>query len=167
MVYHCFFEQSGTFKNELKKLGYQAYDYDICDVFGETDYKIDLFQEIENAYMDKVSIFDNIKENDMILAFFPCIRFEITKNLWNIPPAKASERGHDAPFPHEIPKRFVEIMTVPSDYVFEPFAGSGTTLEVCRDLDRNCIASEISQKYFNKIVNRINHKQTTIFDYLD
>ena len=93
--------------------------------------------------------------------------FEITRNLWDIPPAKASERGHDAPFPHEIPKRFIEIMTVPSDFVFEPFAGSGTTLEVCRDLGRNCIASEISQKYFDKIVNRINHKQTTIFDFLE
>jgi hypothetical protein len=26
---HCFFEQSGTFKNEFKKLGYEAFDYDI------------------------------------------------------------------------------------------------------------------------------------------
>ena len=26
---HCFFEQSGTFKNEFKKLGIPAEDYDI------------------------------------------------------------------------------------------------------------------------------------------
>ena len=26
---HCLFEQSGTFKNEFKKLGIDAYDYDI------------------------------------------------------------------------------------------------------------------------------------------
>ena len=26
---HCFFEQSGTFKNEFRKLGYEAEDYDI------------------------------------------------------------------------------------------------------------------------------------------
>lgn len=50
MTFHCFFEQSGTFKNEFKKLGYEAYDYDILDDFGETDYKIDLFKEIETAY---------------------------------------------------------------------------------------------------------------------
>lgn len=25
---HCFFEQSGTFKNEFKKLGIEAEDYD-------------------------------------------------------------------------------------------------------------------------------------------
>lgn len=75
-TYHCFFEQSGTFKNEFKKLGYQSYDYDILNDFNETDYQIDLFKEIELAYDDKKSILDNIKTTDMILAFFPCIRFE-------------------------------------------------------------------------------------------
>ena len=47
---HLMFEQSGTFKNEFKKLGYEAFDYDIQNNFGETDYQIDLFAEIENAY---------------------------------------------------------------------------------------------------------------------
>ena len=46
MIVHCLFEQSGTFKNEFKKLGYEAYDYDIQNAFGETDYVIDLFSEI-------------------------------------------------------------------------------------------------------------------------
>lgn len=75
-TFNCFFEQSGTFKQEFKKLGHIAYDYDIQDEFGETDYVIDLFAEIEKAYAEKESIFDNIKETDMILAFFPCVRFE-------------------------------------------------------------------------------------------
>lgn len=74
--YHCFFEQSGTFKNEFKKLGYEAYDYDILNDFGETDFVIDLFNEIEKAYDNKPSIFDNVSKDDMILAFFPCVRFE-------------------------------------------------------------------------------------------
>ena len=50
MTFHCFFEQSGTFKNEFRKLGYEAYDYDILDDFGETDFQVDLFKEIETAY---------------------------------------------------------------------------------------------------------------------
>lgn len=50
MKIHCFFEQSGTFKNEFKKLGYEAEDYDILNDFGETDNQIDLFSEIEKAY---------------------------------------------------------------------------------------------------------------------
>lgn len=75
-TFHCFFEQSGTFKNEFKKLKYEAFDYDIQDEFKETDYIIDLFAEIEKAYKEKESLFDNIKETDMLLAFFPCVRFE-------------------------------------------------------------------------------------------
>lgn len=76
MVVHCLFEQSGTFKNEFKKLGYEAYDYDIQNEFGETDKVLDLFNEIEGGYNGKPSIFDNIAKDDLILAFFPCTRFE-------------------------------------------------------------------------------------------
>lgn len=72
----CLFEQSGTFKNEFKKLGYEAYDYDILNDFGETDFQIDLFKEIEGGYNGEPSIFDNMSQDDLILAFFPCIRFE-------------------------------------------------------------------------------------------
>ena len=47
---HCFFEQSGTFKNEFIKLGIPAEDYDIQDNFGQTDHVIDLFDHIEREY---------------------------------------------------------------------------------------------------------------------
>ena len=68
---HCFFEQSGTFKNEFIKLGYEAEDYDIQNNFGETDHVVDLFAEIENAYDGKPSLFDNIRGGeDLIMAFF-------------------------------------------------------------------------------------------------
>ena len=56
----CFFEQSGTFKNEFKKLGYDAVDVDIQNNFDETDYQIDFFAEIENEYDCKPSIYDKI-----------------------------------------------------------------------------------------------------------
>lgn len=76
MKVHCFFEQSGTFKNEFKKLGHEAYDYDILNDFGETDYVIDIFHEIETAFQGEKSIFDKISQDDLIMAFFPCVRFE-------------------------------------------------------------------------------------------
>lgn len=77
MKYHCMFEQSGTFKNEFKKLGFEAYDYDILNDFGETDFIVDLYEEIEKGYLGLNSIFDKfVSGNDMILAFFPCVRFE-------------------------------------------------------------------------------------------
>ena len=75
MKVHCLFEQSGTFKNEFKKLGFQAYDYDILNDFNETDNVIDIFNEIETAYKGGISIFDSMEKDDLIMAFFPCIRF--------------------------------------------------------------------------------------------
>ena len=78
---HCFFEQSGTFKNEFKKLGYEAFDYDIQNNFGETDYVTDLFAEIEKAYGGGYSFFDDIIPDDLIMAFFPCINFCDAKTM--------------------------------------------------------------------------------------
>lgn len=72
---YCLFEQSGVFKNEFRKLGYEAFDYDIQNNFGETDKQIDLFKEIEFAYEGDASIFDDITSDDLIIAFFPCIYF--------------------------------------------------------------------------------------------
>lgn len=72
----CMFEQSGTFKNEFKKLGIDAYDFDILDDFGETDFRVDLFAEIEKAYEGGASVFDDITPDDVVLAFFPCTMFQ-------------------------------------------------------------------------------------------
>ena len=82
MKAHCLFEQSGTFKNEFRKLGIEAYDYDILNDFGQTDFQIDLFAEIRGGYENKPSIFDNITTDDVIFAFFPCVRFENQIMLW-------------------------------------------------------------------------------------
>ena len=78
---HCLFEQSGVFKNAFKKLGYEAYCYDIQNNFDETDYQIDLFLEIEKAYGGGESFFDKMTKNDLVLAFFPCIYFCATSQM--------------------------------------------------------------------------------------
>ena len=57
-------------------MGIEAFDYDILNNYGQTDFVVDLYAEIEKAYDEKPSIFDNMKPTDLILAFFPCTRFE-------------------------------------------------------------------------------------------
>lgn len=86
---HCFFEQSGTFKNEFIKLGIPAEDYDIQNNFNETDYVIDLFREIDRAYDNltndkrQTTIFDFIDPcQDLVIAFFPCIYFETMSQMY-------------------------------------------------------------------------------------
>lgn len=83
---HCFFEQSGTFKQEFIKLGFSAEDYDIQNNFGQTDHVVDLFAEIEQCYGGGNSIFDSICKDDLILAFYPCIYFSAISQMmmsWN------------------------------------------------------------------------------------
>jgi hypothetical protein len=77
MRVHCLFEQSGTFKNEFKKLGIDAIDYDIKNQFCETDEVVDICTEINKGYVGMPSTFDpcNISEDELVIAFFPCIRF--------------------------------------------------------------------------------------------
>lgn len=72
---HCLFEQSGTFRDEFIKLGVPAKDYDICNDFGMTDWRGDLFAQIELAFLAKESIFDFFAADDLIFAFFPCTYF--------------------------------------------------------------------------------------------
>ena len=85
---HCFFEQSGTFKNEFKKLGIPAEDYDIQNNFGETDHVVDLFSEIEKEYdnltqnAERRTLFAKINPcQDLVIAFFPCIYFCATSQM--------------------------------------------------------------------------------------
>lgn len=73
----CLFEQSGVFKNEFIKLGIPAEDFDIQNNFGQTDHQIDLFAEIEKAFVGGgITIFDSMSCEDIVFAFFPCIYFE-------------------------------------------------------------------------------------------
>ena len=82
---HLLFEQSATFANEFRKLGYEAECYDIQNVYGKTDNICDLFQAIELAYDNKPSILDRIGGGEIVMAFFPCTQFETQKTLWFTP----------------------------------------------------------------------------------
>lgn len=73
---HCLFEQSGTFKRAFKSHNIHALDYDILNEFNQTDHIIDLFDQIRRAYKGKESMFDTFTSDDLIFAFFPCVRFE-------------------------------------------------------------------------------------------
>lgn len=72
---HLLFEQSGTFKKVFREKGIEAYDYDKQDLFGETDKKVDIFLEISKDVYGERSIFSNMTNEDLVIAFFPCTYF--------------------------------------------------------------------------------------------
>lgn len=78
---HLLFEQSGTYKREFMKLGYKAFDYDLRNNFGVTDYQIDIFKEINLEYEGVPSLFNTFKEDDLLMAFFPCVHFCDAKTM--------------------------------------------------------------------------------------
>lgn len=81
---------------------------------------------------------------------------EFTKQIWNIPVPNKGDLAfgeHSAIMPEEIVRRCVRLFTYIGDTVLDPFAGSGTTLKVAKELKRNYVGYEISKSYEN-IINR-------------
>ena len=72
---------------------------------------------------------------------------ESTLSIWNINPEKAKKIGHPAPFPVELPKRFINLYSFKDDLVLDPFIGSGTTAVASKILQRNYVGYEINKDY--------------------
>ena len=72
---------------------------------------------------------------------------ESTLSIWNINPEKAKKIGHPAPFPVELPKRFINLYSFKDDLVLDPFIGSGTTAVASKFMQRNYVGYEINKDY--------------------
>jgi DNA modification methylase len=60
---------------------------------------------------------------------------------------ECGNKGHSAAFPQALPRWFIELFTDPGDTVLDPFAGSGTTLAVAKELGRVAIGVEVVPEY--------------------
>jgi DNA modification methylase len=75
---------------------------------------------------------------------------EFQENMWTIPVVSGQEQiktGHPAPYPHEIPYRFIKAYTQRGASVYDPFNGSGSTLIASQRSGRICYGMEIEPKY--------------------
>src|SRR2546428_3396210 len=64
-------------------------------------------------------------------------------NITNVLPMPGRVEEGIAAFPEEIPRRLIKLFTMVGEIVFDPFAGSGTTLKVARELGRKGVGYEI------------------------
>lgn len=74
-------------------------------------------------------------------------------DVWDITPER--QRGHPAPFPEQLAENCILLTTQPGDVVYDPFAGSGTTLAMAERQGRNSIGTEIDSDYAKFIHQRM------------
>lgn len=64
---------------------------------------------------------------------------------------ECANKNHSAAFPRSLPEWFIKLLTNKDNVVLDPFAGSGTSLEVARTLQRSYIGIEIKKEYCEMI----------------
>lgn len=79
---------------------------------------------------------------------------------WTFGGAKQNE--HIAMFPEELPRRLIKMFSFVNETVFDPFAGSGTTLLAAKNLGRNSIGYEINKNFIPIIKNKLNVEQNDL-----
>jgi len=104
-----------------------------------------LFQNGEFDYSDLKGAPKNILESSKIdTVQLNKERWNLTVwNITNVLPMPGRVEEGIAAFPEEIPRRLIKLFTMVGETVFDPFAGSGTTLKVARELGRKGIGYEI------------------------
>jgi DNA modification methylase len=67
-----------------------------------------------------------------------------------------NRQPHPTQKPEGLLERIILASSNPKDLVLDPFSGSGTTLRVCQQLDRNCVGFELNEDYVSVTQKRLN-----------
>ena len=89
-----------------------------------------------------------------------------TNGLWTFNGESKKRIGHPAPFPIQLPHRAVKLFSYVRDVVFDPFAGSGTTLIAACNNNRIGIGLDIDKHYLEVAKQRI-IKETATINFTD
>ena len=88
-------------------------------------------------------------------------------NIWFYDVGKNDKTKHNAPFPEQLAKDHILSWSNKGDLVFDPFAGSGTTLKMAMLNERNYLGFEISAEYCDLIKSMLGGRLTGFFDTTD
>lgn len=70
-----------------------------------------------------------------------------TLDVWRLAPESAKRVSHPAPFPVELPERFIHLYTYEGDIVLDPFCGSGSTLVAAARTGRRGVGYDTDPEY--------------------
>lgn len=76
--------------------------------------------------------------------------FKFTRVTGN---SKQRRKWHPTQLHEGLVERCVLLSTKPGDFVVDPFGGTGTTLRVCKRINRDCTLIELDETYCKEIVN--------------
>ena len=82
---------------------------------------------------------------------------EVVKGIWKYDPE--TKGMTQANFSYDIPYKAIQLLTYKNEIVMDIFMGSGTTAVVAEQLERKWIGIEISKKYCDVIVKRMENKE--------
>lgn len=69
-----------------------------------------------------------------------------SRGVWSIPSVRAND-DHEAKFPLELPRRFIQLLTEPDEIVLDCFMGSGTTAVAAVQQGRQFMGIELFDEY--------------------
>ncbi len=79
---------------------------------------------------------------------------------WSFPGER--QDNHLAMFPEELPRRLIKMFSFVSDTVLDPFLGSGTTVLVAKNLNRNSVGYEVNEEFLPTIYEKLGIQQGDI-----
>lgn len=80
---------------------------------------------------------------------------DFTLSVWNMPPESAKRVGHPAPFPVELPYRFIQLFTYKDDLVLDPFIGAGATAVAAAQNGRRYVGYDNNPAYITLAEQRV------------
>ena len=113
------------------------------------DYLRREYEDLRREYEDLRREYEDLRR-----PFTPTTR-TLANDIWDFAPVRPYPGKHPCEKPAPLLRHMIETSTRPGALILDPFAGSGSTLEVAATTGRHAIGIEKSEEYCEKIARRL------------